>query len=166
MIQASRRAAGPTRTRPNLPLLCVLATLIAVAARPSPALPGEERPQIVRGGGVAVILSRLSSEGDTLRFRIEMTTHMRDLDVYRFEEIARLRDATGKEPPPLAVERVMGGGHHRSAVLRFPTLGREVSAVEVVVRDVAGIPERVFRWDLHGQEPPGRIPPNRPPRVK
>jgi hypothetical protein len=91
---------------------------------------------------------------------------MRDLDVYRFEEIARLRDATGKELQPLAVERVMGGGHHRSAMLRFPTLGREVSAVEVVVRDVAGIPERVFRWEIPGSEPPGRTPPNGPPSVK
>ncbi|MBI4574125.1 MAG: hypothetical protein HY713_12695, partial [candidate division NC10 bacterium] len=45
------------RTRPCLPLLCVLVTLIVVAARPSPALPGEETPQIVRGGGVAVILT-------------------------------------------------------------------------------------------------------------
>ncbi len=139
---------------------------MAAVGFPAPILGWDEVPQVVRGGGVVVILTRLPITGEGMRIRIEMTTHMRDLDVYRFEEIARLRDATGKELPPLAVERVMGGGHHRSAVLRFPTLGREVSAVEVVVRDVAGIPERVFRWDLHGPETPGRTPPNGPPRVK
>lgn len=154
------------RTRPCLPLLCVLVTLIVVAARPSPALPGEETPQIVRGGGVAVILTRLPSEGDALRFRIEMTTHMRDLDPYRFEQIIRLRDQTAKEFAPLAVEQMMGGGHHRMAVVRFPAPDPRATVVELLVRDVAGVPERVFRWDPQG---PGRFkpgPPVREPRVR
>lgn len=113
----------------------------------------EDLPQMVRGGGVAVIVTRLPSEGDALRFRLEMTTHIRDLDPYRFEQIIRLRDETGKEFAPLAVEQMMGGGHHRTAVLRFPAPNQDMTALEVVVRDVAGIPERLFRWDLRGSVP-------------
>ena len=131
-----------------------------------PAFGDDEVPQLVRGGGVAVILSRLPSEADSLRFRIEMTTHMRDLDPYRFEQIIRLRDQTGKEFPPLAVEQMMGGGHHRMAVVRFPAPDPRATVVELLVRDVAGVLERVFRWDLRGPGAPDRIPPNGPSRIK
>lgn len=139
--------------------LVFLLGIMAAAGLPAPTLALDEVPQVVRGGGVAVILSRLPSAGEELRIRIEMTTHTRDLDSYSFDQIVRLREATGKELPPIAVEREMGGGHHRSAVLRFSTPNRDVTAVDVVVRGVAGIPERLFRWDLRGPAPSKSVPP-------
>lgn len=141
--------------------LLLLFSVIAAAGFPAPILgwAADDLPQTVRGGGVAVILTRLPSTGEGLRFRVEMTTHTRDLDGYRFEHIVRLRDATGKELLPLAVEQMMGGGHHRAAVLRFPAPNQDMTAVEVVVRDVAGIPERLFRWDLRGSVPSKSRPP-------
>ena len=140
--------------------------VMAVATLPAHVLAGDEVPYTLRGGGVAVRATRLPAEGEILRFRIEMDTHARDLDGYRFEQIVRLRDATGKEIPPLAVEQMMGGGHHRAAVLRFPAPNQDMTAVEVVVRDVAGIPERLFRWDLRGSAPSNSGPPGEKLRMQ
>jgi hypothetical protein len=139
---------------------------MATVEFPAPLLASDEIPQVVRGGGVAVILTRLPSEGDALRFRIEMTTHMRDLNPYRFEQIIRLRDQTGKEFTPLAVEQMMGGGHHRTAAVRFPAPDPRATVVELLVRDVAGVPERVFRWDLQAPGPSKTGPLVREPRMR
>lgn len=146
--------------------LVFLLGVMAAAGSPAPTLASDEVPQVVRGGGVAVILARLPSTGGELRVRVEMTTHTRDLDSYRFDQIVRLREAAGKELPPTAVEREMGGGHHRSAVLRFSAPNRDVTAVDVVVRGVAGIPERLFRWDLRGSAPSRTGPPGEKLRMQ
>lgn len=143
-----------------------LLAVMAIVAFPAGGFAEDDVPQVVRGGGVVVILTRLPSEGDALRFRIEMTTHMRDLDPYRLEQIIRLRDQTGKEIGPLAVEQIMGGGHHRMAVVRFPPPDPRATVVELLVRDVAGVPERVFRWDLQGPGPSKTGPPVWEPRMR
>lgn len=98
------------------------------------------------GGGVWA--TRLRADGNGLRFRIEMDTHMRDLDRYQFMEIVRVRQPTGRECRPVAVEKLMGGGHHRVAMLRFPALNPEGTPVELLVWDVAGVRKQVFRKSL------------------
>jgi hypothetical protein len=39
-------------------------------------------------------------------------------------------------------------GHHRSGILRFKVPDYTTDFVEVVIHDVAGVPERVFHWNL------------------
>ncbi|MFQ5846887.1 MAG: hypothetical protein ACE5IQ_04340 [Candidatus Methylomirabilales bacterium] len=105
-----------------------------------------ETEQSIQGGGVTVTAKLLKHPGDTLTFLISLNTHSVNLDLYRFEEIVRLRDGQGGELAPTALEDVTGGGHHRRATLRFAWPQPRPKALEIVVKGVAGVPERVFRW--------------------
>ena len=49
---------------------------------------------------------------------------------------------------PTVVEQAEGTGHHREAVLAFPPLHAEAREVRIVVRNVGGVGERNFSWDL------------------
>lgn len=93
----------------------------------------------------------VGTSGDSLVFRIAMNTHSVDLDKYDLKKLASLRDdagdqfqAVGWDAPP--------GGHHRQGTLSFPvpsTLSqKKAKYLELVIRDVAGVNERVLRWEL------------------
>lgn len=64
----------------------------------------------------------------------------------RRKVIATLRDGSGKTYPVEAVEKAAGSGHHREAVLRFAKVSAETKTIELIVKDVAGVKERTFRW--------------------
>jgi hypothetical protein len=104
--------------------------------------------QSVRGGGITVKVELLKESGDAAAFRVSLDTHSANLDVYEFGQIVRLRDARGDEVAPTAVEGVEGGGHHRSATVRFAWPEPRPKTLEVVVKGVADVPERVFRWTV------------------
>jgi hypothetical protein len=83
-------------------------------------------------------------------FTVVLDTHSVDLDSIDLTRLAVLRTPTGEIA---ATEwSAPKGGHHRSGELRFPATtadGRPTLAngpVELVVRDVAGVAERSFRW--------------------
>ncbi len=86
-------------------------------------------------------------------FSVAMNTHAVDLDSYDLKQLATLRIDGGREVQPTSWEAPKGG-HHRSGTLTFPatdTDGRPLIAsgtrtIELVIRDVAGVPERVFAW--------------------
>lgn len=67
------------------------------------------------------------------------------------KKISRKRDclvnfiADGKEYKT-SVKSEEGSGHHRSAIVEFDN--PETKEVEVVIKDVAGIKERVFKFSL------------------
>src|SRR5215475_8430390 len=100
------------------------------------------------GGGVTVMVTFLDSKpsGD-LRFQVVLDTHSVNLDVYDFKTIAVLRDETGNSYLPTAVEN-KGSGHHRQATVNFAKVAGGPKRVELVIKDVAGVKERIFRWDL------------------
>jgi hypothetical protein len=85
--------------------------------------------------------------GDEPRFQVVLDTHSVVLDGYDLKTLSVLRDETGKTYLPSAAEN-KGSGHHREIVLTFPKPGREVKRVELVIKDVAAVKERIFRWDL------------------
>ncbi len=100
------------------------------------------------GGGVMVKVTLLDSKAsDELRFQVALDTHSVNLDNYDLKSLVSLRDNTGKLSPPTAVEN-KGSGHHRQATLSFPKPPNGVKRFELVVKDIAGIKERIFRWDL------------------
>jgi hypothetical protein len=104
--------------------------------------------QIVAGGGVTAKVTYLNPKSnDDPRFQVVLETHSVNLDAYDFKNITIVRDDAGKIYSPVGVE-TKGGGHHREATLVFPNLSRDANRVELVVRDVAGVKERTFRWDL------------------
>jgi len=44
-----------------------------------------------------------------------------------------------------------GSVHHRSAVIRFANHGK-VKSMELVVKDLGGVKETVFRWEFSGMK--------------
>lgn len=102
----------------------------------------------VSGGGVTAKATYLNPNTNAEpRFEVTLDTHSVALDGYDLKTIAVLRDDAGKEYLPAMVEN-KGGGHHRGVTLTFPKLSPSARHVEMVIKDVAGVKERTFRWDL------------------
>jgi hypothetical protein len=102
----------------------------------------------VSGGGVTVKVTYLDSNtANDLRFQVVLDTHSVNLDIYDLKSITILRDDTGKSYLPTGVEN-KGGGHHREVTVIFPKLSSEPKSLEIVIKDVAGMKERTFNWDV------------------
>ena len=119
-------------------LFITLAVMVAFAAH---SLSAAGKPQERSDAGVAVKVS-LESEGAKITVEVALNTHTVDLGRYKFDEIVTIRSA-GKEYKPRLLSQT-GAGHHRSAVLEFDN--PETRDVQVVIRDVAGVKERVFKF--------------------
>lgn len=108
-------------------------------------------------GGSVTIEVTWENPGDGGRptFSVAMDTHSVNLDGYDLSQLALLRNDRGQEVSPERWE-APAGGHHRSGVLTFPAkdgsgrpvLGPGVGSFELLIRDVAGIKERVLRWEV------------------
>ncbi len=104
--------------------------------------------QTVSGGGVTAKVTYLNPKtDDEPRLQVVLDTHSVALDAYDLKTMSILRDGTGKEYVPTSVEN-KGSGHHRSATLTFPKISANSENVELVIKDLAGVKERRFRWDL------------------
>ncbi len=100
----------------------------------------------VAGGGVTVTATLLKDQPEGTAIKLALDTHSVDLDGYKFDALATLRDETGKTYPVEGVEQAGGGGHHRQAIVRFGKVSAEAKMIELIVRDVAGVKERIFHW--------------------
>lgn len=113
--------------------------------------PVNGRTQSSEGGAVTVGGELVGISGNSLVFRVEMNTHSVDLDRYDLKKLAGLRDDAGNQFQAIAWDAPLGG-HHRQGTLSFPapdTLSqKKAKYVELVIRDVAGVKERVLRWEL------------------
>lgn len=86
-------------------------------------------------------------------FTIVMDTHVVDLDGYDLAQLAVLRTGQGQDVRPISWDAAKGG-HHREGTLTFPSttpdgsalLTSESGTVQLIIRDVAGLPERTFQW--------------------
>jgi hypothetical protein len=104
--------------------------------------------QTVSGGGVTAKVTYLNPKSsDDPRFQVVLDTHSVALDGYDLKAISLLRDDTGKTYLPNAVEN-KGSGHHREVILTFPKVSPEAKRLEIVIKDVAGVKERTFHWNL------------------
>lgn len=132
----------------NILGVVVLAGLIGWAgeAPAASADPSAGPSRQVAGGGVTVTATLLKEQGEGTAVRLAFNTHSVNLDGYQLETIVTLRDDGGRTYPLQAVENASGGGHHRQAVLRFGKVNPEAKTVELLVKDVAGVKERTFRW--------------------
>ncbi len=126
------------------------------ASSPSPLSSSSRGPtnglvQSNTGGSVTIDVEWTKAEDDSLIFNVAMNTHSVDLDQYDLGKLSVLRDDTGNEYYPVSWDSAPGG-HHRRGTLTFAlpeslTQGR-AKYVEIVIRDVAGIEERILRWEL------------------
>ena len=75
-----------------------------------------------------------------------MSTHSVELD-QDLTQVTVLVDDQGKEYKPLSWEGAIGG-HHREGTLIFDSITPIPKLIEMKIRDIDGISERSFKWDL------------------
>ena len=104
--------------------------------------------QTVSGGGVAAKITYLNPKSnDDPRFQVVLDTHSVALDSYDLKSITVLRDDVGKSYAPTEAEN-KGSGHHREVTLTFPKVSPDAKRVEIIIKGLAGVKERTFRWNL------------------
>ncbi len=104
--------------------------------------------QTVDGGNVAVKVMPLKMEPTApLEFEIAMNTHSVDLADDMMKAVV-LRDESGMEFTPSAWDGPGAGGHHREGKIRFAPLTMNTKTLTLVVKNVAGVPERSYTWEL------------------
>ena len=84
---------------------------------------------------------------EPVKFDVSINTHQGDLD-FDLTKIAVLKDANGALYEPLKWEGDPPEGHHRSGALSFPKLKEKTKFMELTIKNVYGVPERVFKWEL------------------
>ena len=101
-------------------------------------------------GPVAVTVTLLEAPvtGSPVKVKVALDTHSVALDGIKFEEVVSLGGPDGAAIAPMAIEQAKGAGHHREAVLAFPPLPAGAREMRIAVRNVGGIEERTFAWDL------------------
>ena len=110
--------------------------------------------QVSEGGQVKLTVTWQGATAGPV-FTVVMDTHSVDLDGYDLGQLAVVRTDPGREARPIGWD-APGGGHHRSGTLTFPTtrddgtpiIGPTARTLELLIRDVAGVPERSFQWAL------------------
>jgi hypothetical protein len=110
--------------------------------------------QVNEGGQITIKATWQGKQAGPV-FALEMETHAVDLDGYNLRELAVLRTHPGMSIQPSGWD-APAGGHHRSGTLSFPSttasggpvIGPMTRSIELVIRDVGGIPERIFTWRL------------------
>lgn len=103
-------------------------------------------PQTQSGGGVTVKVTYLVQTEHESKFSVVLDTHSVNLDVYDLKSLSLMRDDTGLTMKPTGAEN-KGSGHHREIILTFPRPSLERKWMELVIKDIAGVKERTFRWD-------------------
>ena len=81
------------------------------------------------------------------KFDVVRDTHSVELD-QDMTKIAVLRDDQGKEYPPVRWDGAPPGGHHREGILVFGAVQPTPQTVEIVIKNVGEIPERLFKWNM------------------
>jgi hypothetical protein len=98
---------------------------------------------------VAVDVTPVDFEfGKEVVFDIGINTHSGSLD-FDVAEIATLKDSDDNTYPPDKWEGSPPGGHHSSGRLFFPSI-EETEYIELSLKDINNVPERLFRWELGG----------------
>ena len=147
--------------------MVVLASRVASSAAPPPPTAADtslaaaaERvaaggTQYSEGGRVTVGVfwdGLVRREGTLLAvpFQVTLDTHSVNLDGYDLAKLAELSNDSGQTVPPASWD-ARPGGHHRKGTLLFRVPADFVRAarfLQLTVRDVAGVRERQFRWEL------------------
>lgn len=80
-----------------------------------------------------------------LVFDLKLDTHSVNLDAFNFNEGIVLKDDKGNIYKPVST-KPSGSGHHRESEVRFKN-PRAAGFIELVVKDIGGVKETVFRWE-------------------
>ena len=132
--------------------LAACGTPVTTVGDEAPQAANESQTQSHEGGGVTITLTRLA-QAPTIAFEVIMDTHAVALDGYDLRQLATLHvdqgpaiQASGWDAP--------AGGHHREGTLTFPAttedgrpvLSDDARTLEVIIRDIGAVPERILQW--------------------
>jgi hypothetical protein len=87
---------------------------------------------------------------DYVLLEVQFTTHSGDLSRLDMTALSAIRVA-GQQYAPQAWESISDDSHHRQGVLVFARkasdgVSLDAGAVELVIKGITDVPERVFRW--------------------
>lgn len=100
------------------------------------------------GGNVTVTVKpKTLKVGENPSFELEFETHSVDLS-FDIVEQSYLVDDNGKRIEGAVWDGSPPGGHHRSGTLSFNNSLIQTNYVELIIKNIAGISERKFRWEL------------------
>lgn len=85
--------------------------------------------------------------GEKPTFEIEFSTHSVDLS-FDVVQQSYLVDGKGKLFKEAVWEGSPPGGHHRSGTLSFNNSLAQTNNVELIIKNIAGVAERKFKWNL------------------
>ena len=94
---------------------------------------------------ITVVPKNLSDK--ELLFKITLNTHSEEL-LADLTKNAVLVDNKGNEYSPIDWQGDLPGGHHREGVLIFNEINPASAYVALKIKDVGGIPERLFTWNI------------------
>ena len=97
---------------------------------------------------VTVTLIDAAAPGSPVKVKVSLDTHSVALDGIKLEEVVTLGGPDGATIAPTGVEQAKGTGHHREGVLAFPPLAAGARELRITVRNVGGVGERTFVWEL------------------
>lgn len=98
-------------------------------------------------GPVSVAVTPRSLESASWDFDITLNTHSEELSE-DLVAVSQLIDDQGKSFKPTAWEGAPPGGHHREGVLKFNPISPKPKSIEIKIKNVGGIQERSFKWNL------------------
>ncbi len=103
--------------------------------------------KINEGGGVVIEVTPTSSKSDKqTEFEVKFTTHQDSLDFDLIKQAVLIDDKNNQYFP--AGWTGGQGGHHLTGTLLFPALPAETKKIKLVIKDIYGIAQRLFEWDL------------------
>ena len=148
--------AVPTTTAPTAVLRAMSPTAVPTAATantPMTKPTGSDwaaamQPQTVEAANVTVRVTPVALKpGEAPVFALAMDTHSVDL-VGDMLKMVVLRDDSGNEYAPTAWDGAGPGGHHREGKIKFAPLTTTPKSLTLVVKNLAGVPERAFKWNV------------------
>lgn len=134
-------------------LLAAIVTLTILAVRSIASGSRAPAPQPVltkqqSAGAVTVAVTPVElTPGKSAVFQVVFDTHSVNL-AFDVSQIAELRDEKGMTYGTPTWNGDPPGGHHRRGTLTFPTPLNKTQRILLILNNVAGIPQRTFRWNL------------------
>lgn len=100
------------------------------------------------GGNVKIIITpKTLTVGEKPSFDVVFETHSVDLN-FDVAQISSLVDDNGNIYSNPNWNGSGPGGHHRSGTLSFDSILTQTAYVELIIKNVAGVAERKFKWNL------------------
>ena len=129
-------------------LLGVVLALGGLGIRQSFGAPAPELTRSHTAGDVTVTVTYLNPQNaEDARFLVLLDTHSVNLDKYHLKNLSLIHDDKGQMYQPKEIES-KGVGHHREVTLIFAKPSQDASRIELVIKEIAGVDKRSFRWEL------------------